>query len=175
MVGVEIQEHLLQRAQRLTHDMPQVSFSRDIPGMFDLIICQDVFEHIAEPEQALENMLNHLRPGGKILLTFGPLWYSPYGAHCHYFTSLPWVHLIFSESTVHRVMALYRRNPGLSYREEMNMMTARRFSRIMRSSTASFEQVKYRCVKGLNFLAYAPLLRELFVNEISCVVQKSGL
>ena len=171
VVGVDIQEQRLDRARQRAANFANLSFATHLAGMFDTVICQDAFEHIAAPEDTLASLLKHVKPGGRILLTFGPLWYAPYGAHCHFFTRFPWVHLIFSEATVHRVMRLYRRNPGSSYLEEMNMMTVARFKKIVRETKGcSFHPITFRCVKGLNILASIPIVRELLVNEVSCVI-----
>jgi SAM-dependent methyltransferase len=171
VLGVDINEKLIWRAR--ISAPANVAFATKADGEFDTIVCQDAFEHLSEPEGCLREMLRHLKPEGRILLTFGPLWLSPYGAHCHYFTQLPWVHLLFSERTVHRVMGLYRRNPGTSYSEEMNKMTVAKFWRIVRSVGCRVDNIQLDCVKGLNFLAAIPGLNELFVREISCEITKS--
>lgn len=173
VLGVDIQEQRLNRARQTAIDLPNILFAKDAIGLFDTVICQDAFEHVADPEKVLVDILDHLKPGGCILLTFGPLWYAPYGAHCHFFTRLPWVHLIFSEATVHRVMRVYRRDPGTSYLEDMNMMTVARFRRIVHSTKGcTFHDIRLRCVNGLDVLSRLPVLREFFVNEISCVITK---
>ena len=37
-------------------------------GAFDVVICQDVLEHIPHPDKALANMARSLQPGGEILI-----------------------------------------------------------------------------------------------------------
>ena len=41
----------------------------DLSETFDLIILADVLEHVDGPAQAMSNMIRHLSPGGKIVLT----------------------------------------------------------------------------------------------------------
>lgn len=172
VVGVDIAAPLIARARRRAAGRHNVSFATTAQGGFDAVICQDAFEHFADPESCLRGMLDQLAPGGRLYLTFGPLWFSPYGAHCYYFTALPWVHLIFSERTVHRVMTLYRRDPGHSYSESMNRMTVARFHRIIERTGCIVEAISSRCIKRLDFFSFLPLLREIFVNEISCEITK---
>jgi SAM-dependent methyltransferase len=175
VVGIDIAERRLERARHLAVSTPNVRFDTIMDGSFDTVVCQDAFEHFADPEGTLASMCARLKPGGKILLTFGPLWYAPYGAHCYFFTRLPWVHLIFAEKTVFRVRALYRRYAGNGYRDGMNMMTVRRFHRIAAAlPDCLVDNLALRCIKRLDFLARVPLLRELCVNEISCIIRKRG-
>jgi SAM-dependent methyltransferase len=41
----------------------------DLNEMFDLIVLADVLEHVDNPAMAMANMVRHLSPGGKIVLT----------------------------------------------------------------------------------------------------------
>src|SRR5687768_15701603 len=55
---------------------------------FDIVFSQDSMEHFTDPGGALAQMKGALEPRGRIFLTFGPSWYSAYGAHMHFFTWL---------------------------------------------------------------------------------------
>jgi SAM-dependent methyltransferase len=39
-------------------------------GVFDLVVCWDVLEHLGRPRMAMENMASAVRPGGLLLLAF---------------------------------------------------------------------------------------------------------
>jgi len=41
----------------------------DLAETFDVIVLADVLEHVEAPAQALTNMMRHLSPGGKIVIT----------------------------------------------------------------------------------------------------------
>ena len=41
---------------------------------FDLTISFNTFEHVGDPETTFEEMLRTLKPGGRIYLSFGPLY-----------------------------------------------------------------------------------------------------
>lgn len=41
----------------------------DLAETFDMIVLADVLEHVDAPAQALTNMIRHLSPGGKIVIT----------------------------------------------------------------------------------------------------------
>jgi 2-polyprenyl-3-methyl-5-hydroxy-6-metoxy-1,4-benzoquinol methylase len=62
-----------------------------LQGEFDLILCQQVLEHLERPEDALHNFLGMLRPGGQILLTVPDGRLDDFAGHIHFWSldSLP--------------------------------------------------------------------------------------
>ncbi len=107
VVGIEIRRDQQASARRLLekHGLSALgdffSSAEELRDeKFDLVISQDAMEHYSEPEKALGQMHARLKPGGTLLITFGPPWYAPYGAHMQFFTKIPWVHLLFSERTI---------------------------------------------------------------------------
>jgi SAM-dependent methyltransferase len=155
----------------------RVEFAASLDGEhaagFDLVVAQNSMEHFLDPASALRAMRDSLAPGGRIFMTFGPPWYAPYGSHMHFFTRLPWVHLLFSEATVMRVRSRFRDDDLRTYRDAgLNKMSVRRFERLVAESGMRMVFRKYDCVRQLGFLARIPLLRELFINHVSCVLAK---
>lgn len=77
--------------------MVEVDFCDFSAGrQFDLITCFDVLEHVAQPKPFLENLRNHLAPGGLAIIDISPFYYSQVGHHMFSYFSreeLPWVHL----------------------------------------------------------------------------------
>lgn len=140
---------------------------------FDLVVAQNSMEHILDPAAALAQMRASLVPGGRIYLTFGPPWYAPYGSHMHFFTRFPWVHLLFSEATVMKVRSRFRDDDLRTYRDVgLNKMSVRHFEHLVATSGMRMVSRKYHCVWGMNFLGWLPLLRELFINHVSCVLER---
>lgn len=184
VVGVDNNVRTLAVAQALAaseqlHD--RVSFvqtlENELHGTFDVVVSQNAFEHFDDPEGILRTMTGVLRPGGRILITFGPPWYAPTGSHMHFFTRMPWVNLLFPESTVMRVRARYRSDGATRYEEVesgLNRMTVSRFERIVRGCGLIAERREYSCVKNIRALQYLPWLRELFINNVACVLRKPG-
>ncbi|MGO4222717.1 methyltransferase domain-containing protein [Lysobacter sp. TAF61] len=67
---------------------------------FDAVVSMSTFEHIADVPQALREIHRVLKPGGKVLLSFEPLWTCAYGHHLHHFGEMsqlvpPWAHLVW--------------------------------------------------------------------------------
>jgi SAM-dependent methyltransferase len=61
----------------------QINIDRDdlaTLGKYDLVICSNVFEHLAKPNQFLDSIHQLLSPGGKLYLSWTN-WLSPWGGH----------------------------------------------------------------------------------------------
>lgn len=111
-----------------------VDFVRDYDpeAEFDYVFSVGTFEHIPEPLEALAKIRDCLRPGGSLLARFGPLWWSPYGAHMWEFTRVPWVQAFFPERVVLRVREeMFRPDEPVERYEDivghLNRMTVGRF------------------------------------------------
>jgi len=143
---------------------------------FDVVISQNSFEHFRYPSKTLEDMKWALKDDGCIFVTFAPPWFAPYGSHMHFFTKVPWVNILFSEETVMAVRSHFRSDGASRYEEVesgLNKMSLAKFERIVRASSMTLLYRRYESVKGLDFLGTIPLIRELFVNRVSCILQKT--
>ena len=67
---------------------------------FDAVVSMSAFEHVANVPKALHEIHRVLKPSGKVMLSFEPLWTCPYGHHLHHFGEIsdlvpPWAHLVW--------------------------------------------------------------------------------
>jgi len=180
VVGVEINDRFRDVMSRLIEKYSlhnKVSAEKyidnSVPRKFDIIISQNSFEHFDKPRVVMDTFKKLIKSDGKILITFGPPWFAPYGSHMQYFTGVPWVNLFFSERTVMRVRSRYRSDGANKYTEVesgLNKMTITKFKRIVQESGLKVQYLHLECSKGFNFMGKLPLLRELFVNRISCIL-----
>lgn len=146
---------------------------REMLGSFDVIISQNSMEHFPDPESIVAEMKALVRPNGLLLITFGPPWFAPYGSHMHFFCRIPWLNILFSGRTVMNVRALYRSDGARRYvdvESGLNMMSLRKFESLIARSGLEVRGRNYGCVKGQNWLANIPLIRELFVNRVSVIL-----
>lgn len=71
VVGIDISPVLLEAHprldQRILGDLQTHSFERNT---FDVVVCQDVLEHLIDPGAALTKMAHALRPGGELVLAW---------------------------------------------------------------------------------------------------------
>lgn len=172
-IGVDIVAERLEHGRRMAASLDNVSFRTSAVGAdADVAISLNAFEHFPDPAENLRELAAAVRPGARILITFGSPWLSPYGAHMNHFTHFPWVHLVFSEKTVYRVRDLYRDDGDRSYVPAMNKMTISKFERVIGESGLAVERLEYRAVRKISFLVHVPMLRELFINRVICVLRK---
>lgn len=65
-------------------------------GAFDMVFSFNSFEHFPDPEVVLREAIRVVRPGGYIYLDFGPLYWSPKGAHQFRSIHVPYNQCLFS-------------------------------------------------------------------------------
>lgn len=182
VLGIDSNPNTLQRAREkaASHALANaVSFAEAAPpelaGKFDVVISQNAMEHFPDPDHIVQVMKGLIHDQGLLLITFGPPWYAPYGSHMQYFCKVPWLNLLFSEHTVMRVRARYRSDCALRYvdvESGLNRMSLAKFERVVADAGLEVRHWHLTCVKGVNVLAALPLLRELFVNHVSCVLAR---
>jgi SAM-dependent methyltransferase len=67
---------------------------------FDAAFSYNAFEHFANPDRVLAEMIRVVKPGGLIWLVFGPLYLSPYGEHAYRIIPVPYCHVLWTESVL---------------------------------------------------------------------------
>ena len=143
-------------------------------GLFDVVLAYNSMEHFREPDVILREMSSHLAPQGLIYISFGPPWYSPYGAHTSFFCKVPWMHLMFSEESVMSVRANFTDDGATRYedvRGGLNKMSLARFEWLVADAGLEIEYCKHDYVLGLTFLEKLPLLRELLIYHIGVILR----
>ena len=130
----------------------------------DVIVSLDSFEHFDDPAGILRVMAGYLRPGGEVLVSFGPTWYHPLGGHK--FSVFPWAHLLFTEQALLRWRKdFYPQQTARTINEcGLNKMTVGRFKRLVDDSPFRFATFEARPISRLRRLA-SPLTRE-FVTSV---------
>jgi SAM-dependent methyltransferase len=68
----------------------------------DFVFSYNSFEHFQDPEQVMREALRVVRPGGYIYLNFGPLYYTPKGAHQFRTISVPYCECLFTKELLTR-------------------------------------------------------------------------
>ncbi len=179
VVGIDIEQYKLDftaaQGERLNVSNARFvcSASETLPfadASFDCIFCIDVIEHLSTPERFVAEFLRVLRPGGQLLLSFGPPWGHAHGKHM--WAKLPgwWTHLLFPRPAVMRAAGF----PPQTTWEELGIhrLTVGHFERVMRRSR--FQPVYRRLLinKLVAPLRFVPLVRELFIAEVIGVYRK---
>ena len=68
LVGIDISERQLDRNGALDEKIVGDLQSHPLGSGYDLIVCWDVLEHLPRPDDALENMLASVAPGGLLVI-----------------------------------------------------------------------------------------------------------
>jgi SAM-dependent methyltransferase len=163
VTGLDIQPALLEKARARAQkagvaDRCRFVTAADQPA--DVVTSFDAFEHFDQPEKMLLAMHGLLKPGGKLIASFGPTWYHPLGGHL--VSVFPWAHLIFSEDALIAWRADFRNDGATKFRETaggLNQMTIGRFERMVRKSPFEIELLEEVPIRRLRPL-HSKLSRE---------------
>lgn len=175
--GIDIQEALLERARQHARDAGVASrcrFGTSASAQADFVVSIDSFEHFADPAMMLTQMYELLRPGGKVVATFGPTWFHPYGAHM--LSVFPWAHLLFSERALMRWRADHRSDGATRFQEVaggLNRMTIARFTTIVGRSRFTLERLETVPIRRLRAV-HARWNREFTTAIVRCRLGKSA-
>ena len=181
VVGLDINADGLRHAREWSESRgvrDRVEFVTELPReQFDFVFSKDSMEHFPDPAKSLDDMAKTLAPDGQMLVTFGPPWFAPYGAHMHYFTKIPWVHLVFPERTIMSVRKRYRHDGAVRFEDVeggLNRMSVRKFARLVKASGLVVARLDFEAVRGQRALQRIPILGELFTNHVTAVLRKAS-
>lgn len=163
---------------------------------FDLVITTDTFEHFRDPKRCLAEMSRVLKPGGRLVVIFGPFG-SPLGSHLYDTIFVPWCHVLFPRKVLaEAIREIARRRSSadssstseetahwadekISYFDrELNRMTLRRFRRIVREEPSlvlrSWKKWTPPKLRGASALTIIPGLDELLTGLVVMVAERVG-
>lgn len=143
------------------------------PHSVDVIVSIDSFEHFDEPAKILETMYHLLTPGGRVVVSFGPTWYHPYGGHL--FSVFPWAHLLFGERALIRWRSDIRSDGATRFREVeggLNQITIRAFETLVRGSSFELLQLEAVPIRRLRRV-HNRLTREFTTSIVRAVLRRS--
>ena len=144
---------------------------------FDVVFSHDSFEHFADPAQVLAQMTRLARPGGRLLIKFGPPWRNPWGRHMGGTVrrDRPWIHLVVPERVIMRAQSVYHDEPEMKERYAelpggLNRMTVGHFQRLLRAQPGlRVEEFTVKPLYGVGALVAAPIVREFFASSVRAI------
>jgi len=168
--GIDINDRYLDeaRASAAKVGCKNVSFTRIPAEPADVIISIDAFEHFGDPAGVLVAMAQMLKPGGRVLVSFGPTWYHPLGGHL--FSVFPWAHLVFSEKALCRWRSHLRSDGAQKFSEVeggLNRMTIGRFEKLIDSSPLRMERLETVPIRSARWL-HTHFSREFLTSVVQC-------
>ncbi|MGH7097634.1 MAG: class I SAM-dependent methyltransferase [Stellaceae bacterium] len=102
--GIETARYLA-RTQGVAADFRLASTTARIDfddRSWDIVVCWSALEHIMEYESVIPEWKRILRPGGKVLIRWGP-YFHPYGHHADVYCPIPWLHVFVSDRVINMV------------------------------------------------------------------------
>ena len=171
VIGVDIDLASLNHARReaVRRGVSQgINFTTHTDEPVDLIVSLDAFEHFADPDAILQTMAALLKPGGEVLVSFGPPWLHPLGGH--FFSCFPWAHLLVSEPALVRWRSKYKADGFRSIEETgLNRMTIGRFCRTVERSPLRFESFEAVPIRPLRRW-HNRMTREFTTSTVRCTL-----
>jgi SAM-dependent methyltransferase len=143
---------------------------------FDAVFSTDTFEHVMDLETAFSELYRVLRPGGRLISRFGPLFYSPLGYHLRWACQVPWAHLVFGLEPVLELRADKTGIPSWPERTWQDTgLNGKRFHDFRGSvQRAGFDFVRFRAVpvRRLTLLSKLPWIGDFFTFGIDMHVRR---
>jgi len=123
-------------------------------GSFDCVFSYDAFEHFCDPEAVIQNALKVLKKQGHLFLSFGPLYWSPFGQHAYRTITVPYCQHLFPRSVLNE----YASAKGLEPIEfgHVNGWSIIQYRNLWKKYASSLKSVRYS--ETLN-LAHLDLIR----------------
>jgi SAM-dependent methyltransferase len=155
VIGIDIRQKWLQMAEARAQAAgvaDRCTFAKTWEAPVDVILCIDCFEHFADPAAILRQMRRLLKPGGRVLVSFGPPWGHPLGGHLY--SIFPFSHLVFPDAALVRWRSTFKTDGARTILESgLNKMTVRRFERLIEESPLRAENLEVVPIRKLRPIA----------------------
>jgi len=148
---------------------------------YDYVLSKDSFEHIDDLQSVVNSIAILLKPGGKLIVGFSPLYYSPFGDHGNLKLPRLWLHAVLPEKWLLRwVSAKERRRIGKISDLGLNQLTPVEFRSMFPASHWRIISLKYnrgsrRFMPLMSALRKITPLEKYFTVNIYAVIEATGV
>ena len=161
VIGVEVHDEMVQAGTRFALERGSAATFRAGTGeaiplpadAVDLVLMNDVMEHVVDPVAVLAEAARVLRPGGALIVVFPPYYDVTAGSHLHgYATRVPALNLLFPTRALRRAVRTDLASKQVAFDEyfrdvpsdklfNLNGLTVRGFRRAVSCSPLEAERV----------------------------------
>jgi 2-polyprenyl-3-methyl-5-hydroxy-6-metoxy-1,4-benzoquinol methylase len=124
---------------------------------FDLIIADNVFEHVNDLASTLDECKRVLKPNGIIYAPNFPSIWSKFGPHLKYGAKIPWLHLLFTEKAI--CQAVYKR--AIKYPE----LKLFEYYKGLINKPTTFKEIREH--KDLGYITHAKLKKACIESQLT--------
>lgn len=204
VAGVEVSAGMVEHASRFASQRGvdatfSVGSGEALPltdDSADLVLMNDVMEHVVDPPSVLKEVARVLRPGGRLITVFPPYYDLTGGSHLHgYATRIPGLNLVFPTRTLRRAVRDRLAEQAVAFGDyfrdvptdklfNQNGLTARGFRSAVYSSPLELERVRYLghrdrrvsdhppsrwSLRSLGFAAFELPAQVPLLQEVCCI------
>jgi SAM-dependent methyltransferase len=131
---------------------------------FDFVFSYDAFEHIADPELAIQEAIRVVKKGGYIYFGFGPLYMSPLGLHAYNLITVPYCHVLFPKEVLNDFVNT--RQLGIIDYGQLNGWTLDDYRNLWDKYSGNLKRISYKEIRY-----YADI--DLIMKYPSCFKSKT--
>jgi len=173
IIGIDISINAIEKHHKKHNSHYLLADGGNLPfrlKIFDIIVSNDVFEHVKNPEIVLKSISYIIKSEGYICINFGPLWLSPFGSHLGFNENwfMPWGHIIFNESKIKKLLKSKKNieiNEDSHLFSHLNKMTIKQFEEMIKSLGMKVIFIKLITISPLKILINTSI-REYITTQI---------
>jgi SAM-dependent methyltransferase len=137
-------------------------------GTYDLVICSNVFEHLAKPARFIESAHELLKPGGILYLSWTN-WLSPWGGH----EFSPYHYLGVRRGYQFFTKVLKKKSQHVPFENLFPTHIGPTLREIRQNTRLRIVRIAPRYYPEFSFIMRLPLFREFFAWNCALLIEKS--
>lgn len=160
----------------------------DESAKYDVLLSHEMIEHVRDPQDFFKSVGRLLKPDGRFVVAFGPLFHSPWGDHLNFFyVPIPWRGAIFSEQALLRLRTECFRpsDPVTRYQDMEGGLNTMRYTEFLSYLEESDWEAELMYVNPQfkwcpplywlsNQLLKVPIVRDYFAASVYAIFRKAS-
>jgi ubiquinone/menaquinone biosynthesis C-methylase UbiE len=153
-IGVAVKFAKKKQVQNISFQVGDASSMQYESQSFDMILFNDSFEHLSNPEKVILECQRVLKPGGVINIIFPPF-NSPWGAHLFAYIRIPWAQFVFAEKTL--------------------LQSWKEYEKLSNVGTVTYSKDRIRSIAKMETIAELMHLNKMSIRQFEEIIAKTNL